>query len=172
MNQENERIVLEPTGNFDEIDDLNKTIIPTANLSEVVYLGDITDIYKEYASPRETIVRVNGQPTLSLAILLKKGANIVRLGEIIDEQIIELNGNLPIGVELMRLSSMDDFVDGEVNSFINNSCYAKCHSCQLNSCSNGPDRRSSFYHQSARPDKGFKGAAAVLGNRRRPFETL
>ena len=53
-----------------------------------------------------------------------------------------------------------------------NSCYAKCPSCQLNSCSNGPDRRSSFYRQSARPDKDFKGAASVSQNRRRPFETL
>ena len=71
--------------------------------------------------------------------------------------------------EIKNYSKEDGLIS---NDFNNNSCYAKCPYCQLNSCSNGPNRRSSFYHQSARPDKGFKGAVSVLGNRHRPFETL
>ena len=59
----------------------------------------------------------------------------------------------------------------EANCFNNSSC-AKSTYRQLNCCPSGPNHCSRIYHQSARPDKGFKGATSVSQNRRRPFETL
>ena len=120
VNQESERIILEPTGNFNELEDLSKTIIPTGNINEVVYLGDITTINKSYKSPVESIVRVDGKSSLSVSINQKQGANIVRLGEEIDVKIEDIQSRLPVGLELKRLSSMDGFVGGEVNNFVGN----------------------------------------------------
>lgn len=120
VNQESERIILEPTGNFNELDDLRRTIIPTGNTNEVVYLEDITNIHKGYKSPVQSIVRVDGKPALSISINQKQGANIVTLGELIDEEINDIVENLPVGLELKRLSSMDGFVGGEVSNFVAN----------------------------------------------------
>lgn len=120
INQEDERIVLEPTGNFDELKDLEKTIIPSQRSSEVIYLGDITNIRRGYTTPQQSLVRVDGKPALSIAINLKAGSNIVRLGEAVDAKITELRADIPVGLELKRLSSMDGFVDGEVNNFVSN----------------------------------------------------
>lgn len=120
VNQETERIILEPTGNFNQLRDLGRTIIPVSNQGEAVYLGDITTIHKGYKSPVESIVRVDGKPALSISINQKQGANIVTLGEQIDNEIIEILNDLPIGLELKRLSSMDGFVGGEVDNFVGN----------------------------------------------------
>ena len=120
VNQESERIILEPTGNFNELNDLRRMIVTAGQSGEVVYLGDITNIHKGYKSPVESITRVDGKPSLSISINQKEGANIVDLGEIIDEEIELIKQDLPIGLELKRLSSMDGFVGGEVDNFVSN----------------------------------------------------
>ena len=120
INQESERIILEPTGNYNELEDLRKTIIPTGNRGEVVYLRDITSIVKGYQSPVKSIVRVDGMPAISISINQKEGSNIVELGQIIDSEIQDIRSNLPIGLELKRLSSMDGFVGTEVDNFVSN----------------------------------------------------
>ena len=120
VNQETERIILEPTRNFNELEDLRQTIVPTGMPNELVYLRDITSINKSYKSPVESIVRVDGKPSLSISINQKEGANIVELGETIDDKILEIQGDLPVGLELKRLSSMDGFVGGEVENFVGN----------------------------------------------------
>lgn len=120
INQGSERIILEPTGNYNEIEDLKQTIIPTGSSDGVLYLGDITSIYKGYASPVTSMVRVNGNPALALSISLKEGANIGKLGEAVDAKIAELQSTLPVGLELGRLSSLDGFVSSEVDNFVSN----------------------------------------------------
>ncbi|MFT6808357.1 MAG: multidrug efflux pump subunit AcrB [Saprospiraceae bacterium] len=120
INQESEHIVLEPSGNFNEIEDLRSTIIPTGNTGEVVYLRDITTITKGYKSPRESMVRVDGMPALAISINQKEGSNIVELGSIIDMEIEAIRSELPVGLELKRLSSMDGFVGTEVDNFVSN----------------------------------------------------
>ena len=46
-----ERIVLEPTGNFESVEDLRRTIINVPGSTEVVYLEDIASIYRGYLAP-------------------------------------------------------------------------------------------------------------------------
>ncbi|MDN5200729.1 efflux RND transporter permease subunit [Fulvivirgaceae bacterium BMA10] len=120
VNLGDERIILEPTGNFTEIDDLKKTIIPVGENGQVVYLGDITQISRGYQEPSNTLVKINGRPALALSVSLKEGANIIGLGEQIDQKIVDWNAKLPIGLELQRLASLDSFVDTSINDFLSN----------------------------------------------------
>ena len=46
INVENERIILEPTGNFNSIEDIRNMLIPVGDGTQQVYLGDITEIKK------------------------------------------------------------------------------------------------------------------------------
>lgn len=115
---EDERIVLEPSGNYDELDDLRNTIVPVGG--QLVYLGDFTKIKKGYITPQVSKVRVNGKRSIGLSISLKEGANIIALGEQVDVVAAKWNQRMPHGLELIRLASLDDFVDDSVNSFIGN----------------------------------------------------
>ncbi len=115
-----QRITIEPSGDFASLDDIKKTMIPTLG-GAFVYLEDLTtNIYRDYISPREKIVKVNGKPAVALFLSLKDGANIVRMGTDVDAYVEQINETLPVGVELVRSASQDRVVDGQVNDFLVN----------------------------------------------------
>ncbi|MEM1321899.1 MAG: efflux RND transporter permease subunit [Bacteroidota bacterium] len=116
---EDKRITLEPSGNFESVDDLASTLITIPNGS-IIPLGDIARIIRGYKSPKEKIVRINGNSGIAIAIALKEGANLIQLGEIIDQEVIKYNNELPVGLTLSRMASQDRFVDKKVNDFVSN----------------------------------------------------
>jgi multidrug efflux pump subunit AcrB len=116
----NERIILEPTGNYEAIDDLKKTIVSNADSSEIIYLGDVADIYRGYKKPTESIVKIGGVRGISLGIALKAGGNVVNLGKEVDQLIEYYKGIYPYGVEFTRSASQDLFVEKSVKDFVNN----------------------------------------------------
>ncbi|MGB0776522.1 MAG: efflux RND transporter permease subunit [Flavobacteriaceae bacterium] len=120
INLESERIILEPTGNYNSVKDIENTLVPVGDGSEVVYLKDITKIQKGYIEPAEQIVEVNGKRAISLHVTLKEGANIVKLGEEVNIVAEYWKERLPIGLELQRLSSLDVYVDNSIKNFISN----------------------------------------------------
>ncbi|MEM9052882.1 MAG: efflux RND transporter permease subunit, partial [Bacteroidota bacterium] len=120
INVEDERIVLEPTGNFDELEDIRNMLIPVGDGSQLVYLKDITSVNKGYISPPTQKVRVNGNDAITLHISLKDDANIIDLGQEVDQVKQEWEAILPIGLELHTLSSLDVYVDDQVGSFMVN----------------------------------------------------
>ncbi len=120
VNLGDERIILEPTGNFNSIDDIRQTLIPVGDGSQLVYLGDITTVRQGYIDPPKQLVTVNGQRAISMHISLKEGANIIQLGEDLNTVIKEWEGRLPVGLELQRLSSLDTYIDNKISDFIVN----------------------------------------------------
>ncbi len=120
VNLEDERIILEPTGNFNSLEDIQKTLIPVGDGSQVVYLSDITRVKQRYVEPASSIVRVNGKPAIALSISLKEGANIIGLGETVDQVLARWARKLPVGLTAERLSSIDSYVDQSIKNFISN----------------------------------------------------
>lgn len=120
INLGNERVILEPSGNLESLDEIAKIIVPVGKNNEKVFLGDITNVYRDYISPRESIVKINGKEGLALYISLKEGANIIQLGEQVNAFLEEYNPTLPLGLEAIRLASQDYEVDKSVNDFTNN----------------------------------------------------
>ena len=117
---EDERIILEPTGNFENVEDIEKTIITIQQTNESIFLGDLTNIVRGYKTPRERLVKINGKPGLVIAVALKDGANIIQLGEKVNEKVALLNQELPIGLHLNRTASQDVEVDKSVQDFVGN----------------------------------------------------
>jgi multidrug efflux pump subunit AcrB len=120
VNLGDERIILEPTGNFNSVEDIEETLIPVGNGSQLVYLGDITTVSQDYIDPPKQLVSVNGQQAISMHISLKEGSNIIQLGQDMDEVIKDWKKRLPVGLELKRLSSLDTYIDVKISDFIVN----------------------------------------------------
>ncbi len=116
----NERIILEPTGNYETIEDLKNTIVSGADSSEIIHLGDVANIYRGYKQPENSIVKINGVQGISLGIALKEGGNIVNLGKEVDALIEYYKGVYPYGIEFIRSASQDHFVEKSVSNFVNN----------------------------------------------------
>lgn len=119
INLENERIILEPTGNFSSVADIAKTLIPVGQ-NQLVYLEDVASVRQGYIDPPTQLVRVNGQDALTLHVSLKEGANIIALGAEIDRVLDARRAELPIGLELHRVASLDTYIDVKVSDFIGN----------------------------------------------------
>ncbi len=116
---ENKRIALEPSGNFESVEDLERTLI-TMPSGNAIPLGDIADVTRGYKSPTEKIVRINGEPGIAIAIALKEGANLIELGQLVDEKIAGYNRELPVGLSVARMAGQDLYVDQKVNDFLSN----------------------------------------------------
>ncbi len=120
INIEDERVILEPSGNFESLEDLKNMLIPVGMGTQTVFLKDIAHVYEDYISPRETMVRINGHSAIGVHISLKEGANIIQLGEEVDKQLVSFNETLPVGVEAKRIASQDDSVATSVSDFVSN----------------------------------------------------
>jgi multidrug efflux pump subunit AcrB len=120
INLENERIILEPTGNFNSLEEIKKTLVPVGNGNQIVYLDDITTIKRGYIDPPKQLVRVNGKKAITLHINLKEGANIIKMGEDVNQLVNEWQARLPVGLELSRISSLDVYIDDKISNFVVN----------------------------------------------------
>ena len=116
---EDERLVLEPTGSYADLDDLGRTLIAVGKGGSV-YLGDVTRIVRAYETPQQRLVKINGQPGLSLSVALSEGANIIKLGKEIDQLVALHQARLPLGITLNRVASQDFEVEKSVANFTNN----------------------------------------------------
>jgi multidrug efflux pump subunit AcrB len=119
INLNRERIVLEPTGNYDDIEDVKNTLIKTG-YGELIKLGDITNIRFGYESPPPGIVKVNGKNGMVIAVNLRENANLTTLGKKIDAKLTTYNATLPLGLAVMRVASQDAYVNGRISDFVTN----------------------------------------------------
>ena len=116
---EDERLVLEPTGSYADLADLGRTLIAVGKGGSV-YLGDITRIVRAYETPQQRLVKINGQPGLSLSVALSEGANIIKLGKEIDQLVALHQARLPWGITFNRVASQDFEVEKSVANFTGN----------------------------------------------------
>ncbi len=114
-----ERIVIEPTGNYEELEDVKNTLISVAG-REKVKLGDIANVRLGYKHPKESIVKINGNTGLVIATALQEGASLTKLGEAVDEKIAAYNATLPFGMHVKRIASQDIYVNKKVDDFVGN----------------------------------------------------
>ena len=111
-----ERITLEPTGNFESVEDLRRTVIELPGGAHV-YLQDIVDVYRGYKDPPRSVARSNGQPALALAISMRDGGNVLSLGERLNTLMPELIAQYPWGVKIEQVWFEADLVNTNVNNF-------------------------------------------------------
>ncbi len=116
---EDERLVLEPTGSYADLGDLGRTLIAVGKGGSV-YLGDITRIVRDYETPQQRLVKINGQPGLALSVALSEGANIIKLGTEIDQLVALHQARLPLGITFNRVASQDFEVEKSVADFTGN----------------------------------------------------
>ncbi|WP_299765151.1 efflux RND transporter permease subunit [uncultured Dokdonia sp.] len=117
---EDARIILEPTGNFNSLEDIENTLIPVGEGGQVLQLKDITDVRRGYQDPPSQIVRIDGKDAISLHISLKEGANVINLGQDVDKVLEIYQNKLPIGLEVYRVSSLDTYIDVKISDFVSN----------------------------------------------------
>jgi len=120
LTTEGERITLEPSGNFETIDDLRRSVIPVPGTSDVVYLEDIASVSRGYVDPPSNRVHATGEAALAIAISMREGGNILTLGERVTETLNRLRAIYPHGVEFDVVTFQPAEVQKKIRDFTGN----------------------------------------------------
>jgi multidrug efflux pump len=115
-----ERLALEPSGNFESVDDLKRTVIQIPGSTQVVYLEDLVQIRRDTIDPPRERVRSTGEPALALSISRREGGDILRLGEQVQQLRRRLLEKYPIGVEFDVVAFQAGVVDRKISAFVGN----------------------------------------------------
>ena len=112
-----EQITLEPSGNFENIDEIKRTIIQIPGSERLLYLSDLVTVKRSYVDPMQTKVSLSGEQGLAIAIAMRQGGNNILLGQQVNELIANFNQIYPIGVEFATVSFLPFDVEKKVNDF-------------------------------------------------------
>ncbi|WP_299731745.1 efflux RND transporter permease subunit [uncultured Endozoicomonas sp.] len=117
---EGRSIRIHPTGEFNHVKELEQLIISPPGSSQLVRLGDISTVRRDYDDTPDSMYTSNGKPALSLGISFGSGVNVVDVGESVRQRLNELTSEQPLGIELTTVYDQPATVSESVNGFLIN----------------------------------------------------
>ncbi len=91
--------------------------LPLQVHGRLLQLGDVAEISRGVVDPPVSSMRINGAPSLGLAISMTDGGNILELGHLVAARVAELAPTLPLGVQLARVNDQSEVVRVDVGEF-------------------------------------------------------
>ncbi len=114
-----EYISIVPSGLYKSEKDFGELFISSKG-GKLIYLKDVATIKRDYVDPPTKILRFNGQPAIGIGISTVLGGNAVVMGEAVEKRLSELQGRIPLGMELNVISMQSATVVEAINNFIVN----------------------------------------------------
>lgn len=111
-----ERIRIDVSGRYSTLEDL-RDIRVRANQQDF-RLGDVARVYKGYEDPPRDTVRYNGAETMLLGVSMRAGGDVIALGKVLDQKVIKIQQQLPVGVSLNVVTSQSAIVASSVQDFV------------------------------------------------------
>ncbi|WP_372771422.1 efflux RND transporter permease subunit, partial [Pseudoalteromonas sp.] len=94
------RFIIEPTGNFNSIPDIENTYITIPGTEDFIALKDIVTIKKGYIDPPDKLAYFNGKPAIFFSNAMLPEYNILEFAPRFKAKIAEIEQTLPIGYQL------------------------------------------------------------------------
>ena len=98
--------------------DVQELIVYTDPQGNNVRLKNVARVVKEYPAP-DSYITNNGRKCLLLSVEMKKGKNIVKMGEDINEVLAGFQKELPQDVTIYRITDQSKVVGDSVENFLN-----------------------------------------------------
>nr|WP_267874182.1 efflux RND transporter permease subunit [Telluria aromaticivorans] len=110
-----EQVRLTVSGEFDSVEGIRAIGIRAGE--RTFRLGDIADVKRGFVEPAVARMRYNGQEALGLAVSMRKGGDVIHLGEELDAAVKRIRASLPVGVEIHAVSDQPRVVEESVHEF-------------------------------------------------------
>jgi multidrug efflux pump subunit AcrB len=81
-------------------------------------LGDFATVERAYQDPPHDKMRFNGKEVIGLGVSMEKGGNIIQLGRGLEQTVARIRAQLPVGIELERVSNQPAAVTASVSEFM------------------------------------------------------
>lgn len=114
------RVRITPTGEFNQVSEMENLVINAPNNNALVYLGDIATIYKTTADEPSVIYHDQGQRALSIGVSFNSGVNVVDISKAITAEMEHLLTTRPLGMEVNTVYNQGAAVDETVQGFLIN----------------------------------------------------
>ena len=113
-------IVVEPTGDFKSIEDIENVQIAIPETGQTIRLKDFVEVERAYADPPRDMAYFNGKRTIVISVSITPGVNAVEFGQRLTTKIRDLESRLPIGYVLDYATFQPDLVLAAVNGGLSN----------------------------------------------------
>ncbi len=111
-----DRVQLRVTGQFNDIEAIRQ--FPIRAGDRTVHLGDIAEVKRGFADPASPKMRFMGEEAIGLAVAMKDGGDILKLGANLDSEFERLQKTLPAGMQLRKVSDQPQSVEESVGEFV------------------------------------------------------
>jgi multidrug efflux pump len=111
-----DRVQLRVSGRFDSVQEISDFPIRVGDRS--FRLGDVAEIKRGFADPAAPRMRFMGENAIGIAVAMRDGGDIIRLGGVLDKEFARLQANLPVGMSLQKVSDQPKAVRSSVAEFV------------------------------------------------------
>lgn len=92
--------VVEPTGNFDSLDDISQSHITIPGTEDTIALKDIVTLRRGYIDPPHQPAYFNGEPAITFAIAMLPNYNVLEYSPRVKEMLAKIESTLPVGYQI------------------------------------------------------------------------
>ena len=114
LDVEGTEIIVAPSGNFNEVSEIETLLIPIPNSQRTVPLQDIATVRRAYVDPPVQPAYFNGHQSIVLSIILQQGVNAVAFGDELTRRLDEIEQSLPLGYVLEYATYQPDLIQKAV----------------------------------------------------------
>ena len=107
-------VLIEPTGDFRDIEAIRNTLIEIPGTRETIALRDVADVRRDLIDPAPQAVFYQGDPAVMFAIAMQDGRNVLEFGPAIAEALEEIEQTLPVGFTIDIATFQADQVEQAV----------------------------------------------------------
>ena len=116
----NQDIIVEPTGNFQSIEDIENVEITIPDTQQTIRLKHIVSVERGYEDPPKDMVYFNGKRSIVISVSITPGVNSVDFGQRLTHKLEDLESHLPIGYVLDYATFQPDLVEVAVDGGLSN----------------------------------------------------
>ncbi len=113
-------IIVEPSGNFRSVEDIERVLITIPGTEHTVALKDLLEVERGYIDPPKDIAYFNGRQAIVISVSIVPGTNSVEFGDRLTKKLNQLESELPIGYVVEYATFQPDLVEAAVNGGLSN----------------------------------------------------
>lgn len=110
------QVFIRVEGAFDQLQKIRDT--PIVVQGRTLKLADVATIERGYEDPATFQIRNNGEPALLLGVVMRDGWNGLNLGQALDKEVASINGGLPVGMTLSKVTDQAVNIHSAVDEFM------------------------------------------------------
>lgn len=111
-----ERIQLRVSGQFQSVDEIRNFPIRVGD--RTFRISDLADVHRGFNDPPAPRMRFMDEDAIGLAVAMKDGGDILVLGRALETEFARLQKNLPVGIQLRKVSDQPAAVKTGVGEFV------------------------------------------------------